>query len=219
MMERMELERVAQQYRADGYEVIVSPRSADLPEFLRKHPLDLLARRGTENVVVEVKRRKDLQNEHQLAYLAAEVNAVPGWRFDLYVTNGDPWPDAMPEDATEPGTDRIREFIQSTQELLSQGQLAAACLIGWSAVEAALRSAAEKSSISLEHKEPQYVLEAMASEGVLSQEEYRALQAALRTRNAVAHGLYDPGLTERTPQLLVDAALRILELELAPSGT
>ena len=52
--ERAELERVADAYRARGYQVVVSPSPTELPDFARDYPPDIVARGENDSVLVEV---------------------------------------------------------------------------------------------------------------------------------------------------------------------
>jgi REase_AHJR-like protein len=211
-----ELEEVAEQYRKDGYQVLLRPSGTDLPAFLNQFEPDLIARNASESVVVEVKPKADLSKDHALAYLAAKVNAQPGWRFDLVVTNHETWPDEIPGDSTERSASEIRSLARTAEKLIVSGELEAASLIAWSAAEAAMREAARRRTIPLETNDPQFVLKTLYSEGVLSRSDYDQLQEAWRIRNAVAHGLE---LSERRPQVprfLVDVVERLLDG--GPSG-
>jgi hypothetical protein len=81
-MEQEVLGKVAQRYRDEGYDVLVHPRGDQLPPFVANSQLDLIATRGNEGVIVEIKtNRIDLSRDHQLVRLAEIVNAQPGWRL------------------------------------------------------------------------------------------------------------------------------------------
>lgn len=73
--EARRLQQVAEEYRARGYEVLLEPQRNQLPRALaRLHP-DLVARKGEELVVVEVKSRSALKNNAQVQELARTVRA------------------------------------------------------------------------------------------------------------------------------------------------
>ena len=66
-MELATLDQVAQQYRDEGYEVVLEPRGDALPPFLDGFQPDLIARRGHEGVVAEVaSKRGDLADDSKL---------------------------------------------------------------------------------------------------------------------------------------------------------
>ena len=71
-------ERVAQRYRDEGYQVIVRPFGEQIPPFLAGFQPDLIAIRGNEGVIVEIKiNRMDLSSDHQISRLAEIVKLVP----------------------------------------------------------------------------------------------------------------------------------------------
>src|SRR5438270_11412424 len=85
-MELEALERIAKRCRDEGYDLIVHPRGDQVPHFAAGFELDLIATRGNEGVIVEIKtNRIDLSHEPQVTRLAQIVNAQPGWRLDVVV--------------------------------------------------------------------------------------------------------------------------------------
>ena len=215
MNEETELEKVAAQYREGGYEVILHPGRADLPEFLRGFQPDLIARAGGESVVVEVKAKDDLSADHQLGYLSSLVNSQPGWRFDLVLIDPRVWPDEVPRGSVERVSSEIESLVRSAERLITLGELESAVLTAWAAVEAAMREVARRQAIPLERKYPQLLLKALYSEGVLSRAEYEQLREAMKIRNAIAHGLKTAQLGPKTPKHLIDTVTRLLDFGLS----
>src|SRR4051794_40500240 len=85
-MEHESPEKVAQRYRDEGYGVVVKPQTDLVPPFLAGFQPDLIATRGNESVVVEIKtNRIDLSNNPTITRLAEVVNGQPGWRLDVVV--------------------------------------------------------------------------------------------------------------------------------------
>lgn len=68
--EQQRARAVAEDYRRRGYDVVEEPSLESLPDFLAGYQPDLIARRGKETVVVEVKSRKSLADEPQVRELA-----------------------------------------------------------------------------------------------------------------------------------------------------
>jgi hypothetical protein len=209
-MNRAALEQVAEKYRADGYEVHVLPAKAELPEFLKHFTPDLLAYRGQEKVVIEVKNRSDLRKDASLSYVAAEVNSQPGWRFDLIVQASDTSFDPIFSGSTEPSIDGILQLAADAERLAASGELTAACLLAWSGVEAALRRLASQAGLNLESTSPLYLLNALATEGLLAQPDYATLNSLFRLRNSLAHGLKSTSITRDAPAFLIDLTRRIV---------
>jgi hypothetical protein len=207
---RSELEEIARQYRDQGYEVALQPRGEDLPESLDGLEPDLIARTDDETVIVQVKSREDLGRDHRLQHLAARIHEQPGWRLDFVVSSPQRWPDDVPTDALERNDSELRVLVQTASSLLLQGELEAAHLIAWSAMEGAMRELARQSVIELESKDPPFILKTLYSEGPLSRGDYKKLDESRRIRNAVAHGLRHESLTPRLVQFTVKATERLL---------
>ena len=81
--ERVWLQATAEQYRREGYDVEIEPRL----DFLPGRP-DLVARKGGENRVIEVKSRSAL-GSRSASDIARIVRSQPGWSFDLVLV-GEP---------------------------------------------------------------------------------------------------------------------------------
>ena len=62
--ERQRTLKLAEEYRGEGYEVVVSPTSEQLPDFLSGYHPDLLVKKGNEALIVEVKTRTSLDENH-----------------------------------------------------------------------------------------------------------------------------------------------------------
>jgi hypothetical protein len=207
MTEHEALEKAADQYRKEGYAVTVRPGRADLPSFLTDVGVDLLARKGTESVAVQVKRRDELYDVKSLAGAAAP--APPGWRYDLVVVpvNG---ADDVPPELPRPDADHVKALLTESERLLDFGSPRAAFLIAWSAAEAVLREASRREGLGAETAAPRPMLDALYSNGVLSREEFDHLKACLDVRNRLVHGLPYQGPETDDTRFLIELANRTL---------
>jgi hypothetical protein len=86
--EREAVERVAQEYREKGYEVITNPAASELPDFVREFPPDIIARSPKECVVIEVKNWVSAIERERLRAIARKVESRPGWRFVVVSPGG-----------------------------------------------------------------------------------------------------------------------------------
>jgi len=88
-LEHRRLLRLAREYRRAGYEVLVYPTDEDLPPVLQGCFIGLLAVKGDEVIVAEVRSRSNLtlNGPADLRRLAEKVETMPGWQFNLVVTN------------------------------------------------------------------------------------------------------------------------------------
>ena len=80
---------LAREYRNEGYDVTVYPQAHDLPELLSNCPLDLVARGKNDVIAVEVRSRKTLKLNgfEDLRRMTETIQQIPGWMFELVVTN------------------------------------------------------------------------------------------------------------------------------------
>jgi len=199
--EREFLEGIAQQYRADGYEVIVEPKS-ELPENLSDLHPDLLAKRGSERVVVGLKRRVANPN---LRRLAEAVSREPGWRFDLVIYE----PDL--EDSGRPiKKESIKTALKDAERIADSNQLQVGLLAVSSAFEAAAVLALQKHGIERVPTAAN-LLKTLASEGLISDDEYNVLGEISRLRNRVAHGALEQPISREKFDTLLKFAYRLID--------
>lgn len=206
--ERELLQTVERRYRRRGYVVLLRPRGDDLPQFLSRFEPDMIAYKDRESVVVEVKPRADLPASEYLKDLANVVNAQQGWRFDLAVVNPKT-PPLVDEDVENLGQPEILARIRATRQLTNERRDEAAILLAWSTVEAALRLVAEQQNVALENNQPAYVIKKLYSLGILSHEDYEALQQGYRARSIIVHGFRLP---EPEPSLAETLTSKVEEL-------
>src|SRR6266481_397409 len=76
---------IAERYRQLGYEVVLEPDASLLPKEARSLHPDLLAIKGDEHVIVEVKYQQNLLAYPALMRLAEVIRRIPGWRLDVVV--------------------------------------------------------------------------------------------------------------------------------------
>jgi hypothetical protein len=88
-VEYRRLLRAARDYRKQGYNVILHPDARDLPEPLSGCPLDMIAEGKDDVIAVEVRSRPSLtlNGSEDLRRMTELVNQIPGWKFELIVTN------------------------------------------------------------------------------------------------------------------------------------
>jgi len=88
-LEYRRLLKLAREYRQKGYNVKLHPSPAELPPALAKCPFDLIAEGKDKVVAVEVRTRENLtlNGAEDLRHMTDLVHQVPGWEFELVVTN------------------------------------------------------------------------------------------------------------------------------------
>jgi REase_AHJR-like len=201
---------IAEGYRTKGYDVVPQPQPDQLPPSLAAYAPDILARKGDETVVVEIRSRPTSRRQPPLEGLAKAVRALPGWRLELVLAEPDiafPLPDSA-----SPWTEReAGRALDEAEWLLEAGHAEAALLMAWAGTEATLRLVAEREGVEAQRKEANFLLERLTTEGVLGQREYQILHGGLALRNAIAHGLKpDTMVRAKVPGLLRTARKLLL---------
>jgi hypothetical protein len=200
-----QLQQVAQRYIQEGYVVVVHPKGDQLPPFARSIAADLTATRGEERVLVQVKTdRAALEADPNVPAQAEITNAQPGWRYDLVILNEDDPLRRLTRDAREPSDDEIKGYLGQAEKLLDAGDLRAACMLAWSALEAAMRRIASDVELYMPRKTSSELLRTLYGNGILSREDFDMLNRGYRLRTEIVHGLVPPSIDSA----LIAAAIR-----------
>jgi uncharacterized protein YutE (UPF0331/DUF86 family) len=198
--------QLAQEYRDKGYEVLLEPPLENLPDFLQKYRPDIIASRGGESVVIEVKSRSALNStSHQyLRDLAQLIEQQPGWRFELVVTN--PEDTAYSRQAEESfQQNEIESRLQVARQLATQ-HVESAFLYSWSLVEATLRLVIQNEGLNSQRFSPIYLVKELVIAGIISKSEYQLLMNAISLRNAIVHGF------KTTQQITQNSVSELIEI-------
>jgi hypothetical protein len=183
------LERIAQQYRDEGYDVIIHPRGDQAPPFTAGFELDLIATRGNEGVVVEIEtNRIALAHKPQITRLAQVVNAQPGWRLDVVVLEPETAVEKAAQEAAEPSDEELAQILKAAEELADQGYSPYACVVAWGGLEAAMRRVRDGAEL-YGRTTPTELIRTLYGNGFLSREKFDRLKESYKIRSQVVHGL------------------------------
>jgi hypothetical protein len=192
-IESQAIAKVAEDYRRRGYDVVITPRGPDLPEFLAGYQPGIIARSPTESVVIEVKVGTRTSVAERFQEIAEQINRQPGWRFSLvYVSPSAP--DQLMEADPAP-LPQLQERAREADSLLQANQPEAAFLLYWSTLEGSLRLLGRRAQLPLENLPSSALIRELYSSGELSREDFETLMGLLPVRNTLVHGLV--GRTER----------------------
>ena len=198
-------QKTAEDYRKLGYQVVLNPTL----EFFPGLTPDLLARKGDEVRVVEVKTRSSLAANPLIGELARVLQSMPGWSLDLVVV---PEPERFesPEGAGALETDGIARRIHDAEKSLDAGLLEAAFVLAWSASEAAIRNLVAGLGAHVPYgTSPRKMLDHAVYVGVLSRDDYTRLNVLSNDRNAIVHGFTPKGFDRALVAELLDLARRM----------
>jgi len=186
-LEYRRLLRVATEYEKKGYDVIMYPKGGDRPNFLKNFQPDMIAHKGKDFVVIEVKSQKTLKGQSYLAKLASAVENHPQWRFELIITN--PRKRLKIDPATRLISFReIEERMRVAQDMLNSKQYVAAFLLAWTAIEAKMRIILKDLGKDVEDIPPMGIIKTIYSLGLISRKNYDSLEGYFKLRNLIVHG-------------------------------
>ncbi len=190
--ERRLAEGHARRLVAEGYDVVIEPGSHHLPPELAALRPDILARRGGENRIVEIKLRGAAGSAEQAAALARAVEALPGWTFELVVGEAEappPW-----------SAETIAARLAEAEALDRTGHRDAALILIVAAAEAAARRLAAGERTVVQAWMPEALFRQLVHEGLIDRGDLDILEDGRRARNALVHGL-SPDVTPEPPRL------------------
>ena len=197
--------KTAQEYRDKGYDV-----STDAPlDFLHGFQADLIARKGDQAKVIEVKTRSSLAADRRIRQLAEILDSKPGWTFELIMV-GEPENRDAPDGARALERGQIIHRIQQAEIALDSDLPEAAFILAWSACEAALRvSVADEGVSKPDITSATYIINQARYLGIIAKDDYLNLTEFQKYRNAIAHGFTYDTLSRETIIELIKTTRRI----------
>lgn len=183
--ERQEVQRLARKYREEGYAVLTDEEAAQvLPDTLRGFVPDLVASKGKEHILVEVRTKGESEDRERIVKLAEAVRQQPNWHLQVHLFEPDR---RLSRIAMEP--ELIETYRRSALQLFESGQTVPALLLMWSVFEAASARAlqAEGVDVAPTWEHGSLIME-LAFRGLIEDEEYERMREIRGLRNLVAHG-------------------------------
>lgn len=199
--------QTAEEYRRQGYEVTVDGEL----DFLPGVRADLIARKGDEVKVIEVKSRSSLAAAQHFTELVESVEARPGWGFELILA---PEPERLVGSQLARSLDQegIMRRLGEAQQLVDAGHAEAAFVLAWMSCEAALRHLIELEGVVDERiTAASYAIEQATHLGAISLEIYDRLSEFVKQRNTIVHGFNQADLTDERVVALIDLVAELLE--------
>jgi hypothetical protein len=210
-----ELQRLADAYARQGYRVTIRPNPEDLPPFAKDFKVEILCKRGTEGVLVAVKRnREEAAVDSNLTQYAEIISSQNGWRFDFAVLEAENPRFREINGAIDFSEIDIEKAFVESLDMVRQGYLRPAVMTAWAGFEAAmrlrLRAAGEQTGWGSSLRS---MLTELYSNGFVDVKEFRRLEALLPVRNQIAHGFTSSLASEEkgAVQFLSDTGRRLVE--------
>jgi hypothetical protein len=177
--------RVALRYQEQGYDVVVHPSADELPFDLDGYEPDLIATRGDEKLIIEVRNSVMRGSIDRLIEAADRVRTSPPWQL-LLVTEDDVPGELLPgADLTLPGWAEIHHRLA---EIDCVGDGPARLLLAWAVLEAALRRHAFDSALPIHRLPTSALVKQLYTQGELPADAFETLLRRLEQRTLVAHG-------------------------------
>ena len=208
-----ELIRVAGLYLSQGYQVVFRPGSAELPPFAKNFKVEIVAKRGTQGVLVSIKKNRfEMAADSNLPRYAEIISSQPGWRFDITILEGEDPAARELRGAQELPDEAIEKALDEACELVRTGFVRPALIIAWSALEAAMRRKLRASGETAGWgTPPRQLLNELYSTGILSGDVFRRLERVYRLRSEITHGFASPTLDAGTVSFLIETARGLLQ--------
>ncbi len=92
--EQIRIYKLAREYKNRGYQVFAELEGYESPDTISGIKPDLVAKKGDETVIIEVKTRDTTKSSrNRIEQLARYAEDIPGTRFDFVMTNPRPTPE------------------------------------------------------------------------------------------------------------------------------
>ena len=203
MVESLRAERlIAERYEELGYAVTLEPPRSAVPFLTDNYIPDILAVKGEEKLLIEVKRSGTRIDPEFYFRFDQEVQNHPGWRF-LLVTVSDA---ELQEYAT--GISRngrielIQENLRNIDSLVDNPKMSQLVLPSlWIAYVSALYLLLSDQTVELADYTDLSLLNKAYSESVISIDEYQAARGLMKLRNQAVHSFDAPATPSHCKQL------------------
>ncbi|HEY7768573.1 helix-turn-helix domain-containing protein [Longimicrobium sp.] len=180
------LERhVAHRYRQEGYDVVVHPSADAFPFDLDGFEPDLIATRGDEKLIIQVRNSVMSGSIDRLIEAADRVRNSPPWQLLLVTEDDVPGAVTPGEDLALPTWEEIHHRLAGVDQVMDRP---AGLLLGWVVVEAALRRHAFESALPIQRLPTSALIKLLYTQGELPADTFETLIRLHHQRNRLAHG-------------------------------
>ncbi|USX27617.1 hypothetical protein NHH73_04750 [Oxalobacteraceae bacterium OTU3CINTB1] len=182
------LRRIAEAYQRRGYTVVFEPPAESLPSFLGNYQPEILATKGSENMLIDVKT-EGVRDVAAFMRLWEEVERHPGWQMSCAtVPNVDPEVNTSGEFG-DLDVDGLLQHLREIDLLARESQATPGMLTRlWIVYIAALRLFAIQEGFDRDGDTDLYRLDRAASNGLISNAEFEEARALLALRNRIVDG-------------------------------
>lgn len=204
--ERILLDRLKENYEADGYQFFIEPPSDIVPKFLRSYRPDAIAIRADVSVIIEIKSTRSDREHPKLSQIAAAVAPEPHWKFVVYTLDEEDSANTL----NAPKLDTLADRLQEIDDLIAKGFQKPAGIMSWSVLEGLHRIIATRDNqVASRPFSPIQTIQFLEMNGLVNYDEGKFLRDFVKIRNAVLHGDFGMDFSEGAVKFLRDVVKRV----------
>jgi hypothetical protein len=177
--------QVAKELERDGYSIILTPTPECIPFSLEGYNPDILATKGEEHLIIEIKSREFPEDAKRFRKVVEIVEKHPGWRFLIKTFAGRSSEQERVATAPIP-LSLIEQYLNRADGIISAGSGELSIPYLWNAVVALLRNKAEGCGIATDLSD-RSLINQLYSMGVISSSEHDNLMQWNQLRNSAVH--------------------------------
>lgn len=191
MLNGLRAERlIAKRYEDRGYIVTLGPPRSAIPFGLGNYLPDILATKGDENILIEVKTVGARTDSEAYFRLDQEVQQHPGWRFLLVTVSDAELQENASNVAGNVDVETIRDSLRNMDQLLDDPKMSGLVMPSlWMAYVSALRLLGVGEESGIDGFSDYSLINKAYSDGVISFDEYEDARRLMTLRNRALHSL------------------------------
>jgi hypothetical protein len=191
MIKGLRAERlIAKRYEELGYVVTLEPPRSAIPFPLEGFKPDILATKGNEKIIIEVKTPGARINPDVYFRVDQKVQQHPGWRFLLVTVNEAELQEEASSAVSNANIESIQASLRTMDKLVEDSEMAGLVLPKlWTVYVSALRLLVLDEGVKLDDYPDLSLINRAYSAGVISIDEYEAARRLLALRNQAVHSL------------------------------
>jgi len=182
---------IASIFERDGYQVFIEPTIEQVPIDLGSYRPDLVAIKGEQGIVVEIKVSLKRLPTKKFNEISNMVSSHKGWKFALVTLDDDLNNILSVANARLPNADELKKRLDDVNKLIMLDMLPSALVLLWAQIESWLRIKADKNGEKLNLLQPKRLINFLYSYGELSMEQVDSLNELMQLRNKLVHGFDD----------------------------
>lgn len=178
--------QLAKELEEDGYTVTLTPTADRIPFSLEGYVPDLLAEKGDDHLLIEIKLRESAEHTNRFRKVVEIVEKNPGWRFLVKTVSPARRNGEMASSKIIP-MDAIEQYLDRAESIQSSGAGALSIPYFWNAAVALLMHKAERSGLSTAGLSDRSLINYIYTMGVISSDEREELMRWNELRNSAVH--------------------------------